>query len=155
MPGSSASGDLLFPNLAGNPLDPARYLRVFTAAKAIAFAVDDPLRRATPYSLRHANATLLLNAGVPIADAARRLGHSPDVLLSVYAGVMTTDETISNSRVDELLTLNDQTNPDAAPIAAFSTNKNGETSSPATSTTIKDQSASTESPTPTAMATSS
>lgn len=61
------------------------------------------MRKTTPYDLRHANATVLLNADVPIAEVARRLGHSPDVLLSIYAGVMHDDETVANDRVEQFL----------------------------------------------------
>lgn len=93
----------LFTNSVGNPLDHGRYCKVFSAAKKAAFDASSPLQRSTPYDLRHANATLLLNAGGSVADTARRLGHSPDVLLRVYAGVMTTDEALSNRRIDMLL----------------------------------------------------
>jgi integrase len=34
--------------------------------------------RRSPYDLRHACATLLLNSGVPPKEVARRLGHSVD-----------------------------------------------------------------------------
>jgi integrase len=101
--GTSPEG-ALFTNSRGNQLDHARYLRVFTSAKQQAFASSSPLQRVTPYGLRHANATMLLNAGVPLAEAARRLGHSPDVLLSIYAGVMTTDEKTSNAHIENHLT---------------------------------------------------
>lgn len=92
-----------FTNLAGHPLDHAQYQRVFHQAKERAFEPGDPLHRVTPYGLRHANATMLLNAGIAVADAARRLGHSPEVLLAIYAGVMTNDEALSNTRIDALL----------------------------------------------------
>jgi trans-aconitate methyltransferase len=49
------------------------------------------------------NATLLLNSEVPIAEVARRLGHSPDVLLSVYAGVTTSDRDTANALIDAAL----------------------------------------------------
>ncbi len=78
---------LVFTNNAGNPVYPSGCTRAFTLAKRRALPDNSPLQKATPYSLRHANATLLLNAGVPLAEAARRLGHSPEVLLRVYAGV--------------------------------------------------------------------
>ncbi len=45
----------------------------------------------------------MLNSGVPIAEAARRLGHSPDVLLSVYAGVTTSDRDTANALIDATL----------------------------------------------------
>ena len=48
------------------------------------FQVASPLAR-RPYDLRHAAALLWLNAGVPVTEVARRLGHSVAVLLKVYA----------------------------------------------------------------------
>jgi integrase len=56
-----------------------------------------------PYDLRHACATTWLGAGVPIGECARRLGHSPEVLLSTYAGVLTGDEQIANARIEKAL----------------------------------------------------
>lgn len=55
------------------------------------------------YDLRHAAATLMLGAGVPIGEAARRLGHSPEVLLRTYAGVLVGDEATANQRIEEAL----------------------------------------------------
>jgi integrase len=57
----------------------------------------------TPYDLRHCAATFWLGAGVPIGETARRLGHSPEVLLSTYAGVMTGDESTSNAAIEAAL----------------------------------------------------
>ena len=94
---------LVFTNEAGQPLSRSRYARVFSAAKSRAFAKGDPLLESAPYDLRHANATLLLNAGVPIPEVARRLGHSPEILLRIYAGVMHQDEAVANERVERLL----------------------------------------------------
>ena len=42
------------------------------------------------YDLRHVHATILLNSGVPISSAARRLGHTPQILVSTDAGVIGT-----------------------------------------------------------------
>lgn len=56
-----------------------------------------------PYDLRHACATLWLSVGVPIREVANRLGHSPEVLLSTYAGVLTGDEKIANKKIEKAL----------------------------------------------------
>jgi integrase len=56
-----------------------------------------------PYDLRHACATMLLNAGVPPKEVARRLGHSVDVLWKVYAGCMDGDEERINRLVEKAL----------------------------------------------------
>ena len=93
----------VFSNSAGQPVDHGRYSRVFTAAKLEVFPPGSPLQTITPYFLRHANATLLLNARVPIPEIARRLGHSADVLLAVYAGVTDSDVVTANERIDAAL----------------------------------------------------
>ena len=54
----------------------------------------------TLYDLRHAAATTMLSAGIPIGEVARRLGHSPEVLLSHYAGVLEGDEAASNTKLE-------------------------------------------------------
>ena len=55
------------------------------------------------YDLRHACATLWLSAGVPIKEVANRLGHSPEILLSTYAGVLTGDEKFANKCIENAL----------------------------------------------------
>jgi hypothetical protein len=45
----------------------------------------------------------MLQAGVSPAEAARRLGHSVDVLMRVYAGVFTDERDRSNARIDRML----------------------------------------------------
>jgi integrase len=57
----------------------------------------------SPYDLRHACATLWLSAGVPIREVANRLGHSPEILLSTYAGVLTGDEQFANKKIEQAL----------------------------------------------------
>jgi integrase len=41
------------------------------------------------YDFRHANATMMIKARVPLVEAARRLGHSVETLVSPYIGAMT------------------------------------------------------------------
>ncbi len=43
---------------------------------------------------------MMIRAGVPLAEIARRLGHSVDVLLRVYAGVFDDDRERSNTAID-------------------------------------------------------
>src|SRR5262249_497836 len=59
-----------------------------------------PLAR-RPYDLRHAAASLWLNAGVPPTEVARRLGHSVAVLLKVYANCIDGGEDGVNDRIGE------------------------------------------------------
>jgi integrase len=46
------------------------------------------IRTITPYGLRHTNATLLMEAGVPLGVIAERLGNSVDVLVNHYLGYL-------------------------------------------------------------------
>ena len=55
------------------------------------------------YDFRHLNATFMLNLGIAPAEIAARLGHSVDVLLSVYAGVMTGDRERANAAIEQAL----------------------------------------------------
>jgi integrase len=55
------------------------------------------------YDFRHAAATMMLKAHVPLAEAAQRLGHSVETLVSTYVGAMEGDGAEANSLVDEVL----------------------------------------------------
>lgn len=61
------------------------------------------------YDCRHAAATTWLHAGVPLAEVARRLGHSVETLVSTYVGALEHDERTGNQRIERLL--NDTANP--------------------------------------------
>jgi integrase len=68
----------------------ARLLPLKSEAPQISIALLTPAQIASPlarrpYDLRHAAASLWLNACVPATEVARRLGHSVAVLLKVYA----------------------------------------------------------------------
>ena len=54
------------------------------------------------YDCRHAAATTWLQAGVPLGEVARRLGHSVETLVSTYVGALAGDEQLANSRIDAL-----------------------------------------------------
>lgn len=55
------------------------------------------------YDLRHACATIWLRAGVPVGQVAERLGHSPETLLRIYAGVLSGDDERANGLIDSVL----------------------------------------------------
>mgnify|MGYP000503395930 CR=1 FL=1 len=57
----------------------------------------------TLYDFRHLNATFMLNLGIGPGEIAMRLGHSVDVLLSVYAGVTTGDRERANAAIEAAL----------------------------------------------------
>jgi hypothetical protein len=46
---------------------------------------------------------MMLRAAVPPAEVARRLGHSVDVLMRVYAGVFNDERERSNQLIDKAL----------------------------------------------------
>ena len=45
----------------------------------------------------------MIKARVPLAEAARRLGHSVETLVSTYIGAMEGDHTEANALVDAVL----------------------------------------------------
>ncbi|GAA4995299.1 hypothetical protein GCM10023205_80460 [Yinghuangia aomiensis] len=58
---------------------------------------------ARPYDLRHACASLWLNSGVSAPEVAERLGHSVDVLLSIYAKCIDGQAETINQKIAEAL----------------------------------------------------
>ena len=55
------------------------------------------------YDCRHAAATTWLRAGMPLAETARRLGHSVQTLVTTYIGALDDEEDVGNQRVDSIL----------------------------------------------------
>jgi len=55
------------------------------------------------YDCRHAAATTWLRAGMPLAETARRLGHSVETLVSTYVGALDDEQHIANQRLDTYL----------------------------------------------------
>jgi hypothetical protein len=45
----------------------------------------------------------MIRARVPLAEAARRLGHSVETLVSTYIGAMDGDDAEANTLIDEAL----------------------------------------------------
>ena len=76
---------------------------VWLRARAQLWPKGHPLASATVYDLRHAAAKMMLRAAVPLAEVARRLGHSVDVLMRVYAGVFDDQRERSNKLIDKAL----------------------------------------------------
>jgi integrase len=54
-------------------------------------------RRIRVYDFRHEAATMWIREGVALGEAARRLGHSVETLVSTYIGAMEGDESEANS----------------------------------------------------------
>jgi integrase len=91
---------LLFLNAVGRPMTASNYSEVWARARAAIWSDDPNLSDVTVYDFRHAAATMMLRAGVPAAEVARRLGHSIDVLMRVYAGVLVDEQDRSNELID-------------------------------------------------------
>jgi integrase len=95
----------LFRTESGGPLHEGHYRSVWAKARELALdevQVASPLAR-RPYDLRHGAASLWLNAGVPVTEVARRLGHSVAVLLKVYANCVDGEEQVMNGRIESAL----------------------------------------------------
>jgi integrase len=97
------AGGRLFTNAAGRPPTTTNYGPVWGRARARLWPPGHPLAGTTVYDLRHTAATVMLRAGVPPAEAARRLGHSVDVLMRVYAGVFANERERSNELIDRFV----------------------------------------------------
>jgi integrase len=95
----------IFRSGRGGPLQETAYAKVWRTARQVALTPAEaasPLAR-RPYDLRHACASLMLNAGVPATEAARRLGHSVAMLLRRYANCIDGQELAANDRIARAL----------------------------------------------------
>lgn len=102
----------VFSNAQGRPPTSTNYGPVWLRARAQLWPKGHPLASATVYDLRHAAATMMLRAAVPPAEVARRLGHSVDVLMRVYAGVFDDERERSNQLIDRALRRQPARRPD-------------------------------------------
>ena len=81
-------------------MNPANPRRDRSWHRALASVGQQPMRI---YDCRHAAATTWLRAGMPLAETARRLGHSVETLVSTYIGALDDAEHIANQRIDTYL----------------------------------------------------
>lgn len=95
---TTARGDYLF---GVTDSDLSRVWR--TARDEVADGTWPEARLARPYALRHSAASIWLDAGVPPAEVARRLGHSVQTLLSTYASVIRTSEEGWTARISDAM----------------------------------------------------
>lgn len=93
----------VFTNAAGRTPTTTNYGPVWVRARTKIWPNGHRLGETTVYDLRHAAATMMLRAGVPPAEAARRLGHSVDILMRVYAGVFDDERQRSNDLIDRAI----------------------------------------------------
>ncbi|MGW1504700.1 hypothetical protein ACWCQW_40555 [Streptomyces mirabilis] len=95
----------MFGNERGGVVGSSTYWHVWEEARLFALPperVDSPLA-GRPYDLRHACITRWLNAGVPIAEVARRVGNSPEVIHRRYHGCIDGHEEAANAKIAKSL----------------------------------------------------
>ncbi|MEU2866388.1 site-specific integrase [Streptomyces mirabilis] len=95
----------VFGNERGGLVGSSTYWRVWEEAREYALPperVDSPLA-GRPYDLRHVCITRWLNAGVPIAEVARRVGNSPEVIHRRYHGCIDGHEEAANLKIETSL----------------------------------------------------
>ncbi|WP_329290429.1 tyrosine-type recombinase/integrase [Streptomyces sp. NBC_01455] len=95
----------VFGNERGGVVGSSTYWRVWEQAREYALPperTDSPLA-GRPYDLRHACITRWLNAGVPIAEVARRVGNSPEVIHRRYHGCIDGHEEAANAKIAKYL----------------------------------------------------
>ncbi|MFJ2827415.1 tyrosine-type recombinase/integrase [Streptomyces sp. NPDC087263] len=95
----------VFGNERGGVVGSSTYWRAWEEARKYALPperVESPLA-VRPYDLRHACITRWLNAGVPIAEVARRVGNSPEVIHRRYHGCIDGHEEVANAEIAKSL----------------------------------------------------
>jgi len=91
--------DMVFPSTIGTPIDPTNLLKKFRKLLKKA-----GLPRLRFHDLRHTSASLMLNNGVDVLVASRRLGHSkPSITLDVYGHLLNSVQDKVASKMDELV----------------------------------------------------
>lgn len=103
--GYGTNGRLFVGERNGQELPKLTILRAWQRARQLVFTPDvigSPLA-ATPYDLRHAAVSGWLNAGVPVPEIASWAGHSPEVLLNIYAKCIDGAAEIQRRRIQRFL----------------------------------------------------
>ncbi|MFB7755136.1 tyrosine-type recombinase/integrase [Streptomyces sp. NPDC056121] len=98
----TANDGRVFQNERGEVLGTSSYWRVWQEARPIALPPDKAvaLLAHRPYDLRHTCITNWLNAGVPVAEVARRAGNSPEVIHRRYEGCIDGHEEANNKKIE-------------------------------------------------------
>ncbi len=98
---SWADLDLVFPSRVGTPLTASNIRRDF---RMLLNAADVPKIRF--HDLRHTAASLMLNHGIPVLIASRRLGHSKaSITMDVYGHLMPNKQEEAAELLDNLVTV--------------------------------------------------
>jgi integrase len=90
---------LVFPSTIGTENDPSNLLKKFRQLLKKA-----GLPKIRFHDLRHTSASLMLNNGVDVLVASRRLGHSkPSLTLDVYGHLLTSVQYDVAEKIDKLI----------------------------------------------------
>lgn len=103
--GTAPDGRLFWGSRTGGRVGSSSYGRVWAAAREAAFTpevVASPLAK-RPYDLRHACVSTWLAGGVAPPRVARWAGHSPAVLMQVYAKVLDGGDQAARDQIDAAL----------------------------------------------------
>ncbi|MFF7563817.1 hypothetical protein ACFZB4_28055 [Streptomyces pseudovenezuelae] len=95
----------MFGNERGGVVGSSTYWRVWEEARTYGLSPErlaSPLA-GRPYDLRHACITRWLNAGVPTADVARRVGNSPEVIHRRYHECIDGHEQLANQKISRVM----------------------------------------------------
>ncbi|MFJ7903529.1 tyrosine-type recombinase/integrase [Streptomyces sp. NPDC096198] len=101
----TAKDGRLFTNERGGLVGSSTYWRVWRDAREYALSpeLQASILGGRPYDLRHTCITTWLNAGVPVAEVARRVGNSPEVIHRVYEGCIYGQEEAMNMKIEKEL----------------------------------------------------
>ncbi|WP_157995816.1 tyrosine-type recombinase/integrase [Thermomonospora amylolytica] len=107
--GTAPDGRLFWEGEDRRPVSGQTYRRAWRRMRKAALSAPQLASdlAARPYDLRHGNASLLLNNGVPATEVARRLGHSVAMLHTTYAHWFEGLEAAANARIDAALAADD------------------------------------------------
>ena len=91
--------DMVFPSTIGTPIDPTNILKKFRQALKRA-----GLPKLRFHDLRHTSASLMLNNGVDVLVASKRLGHAkPSITLDVYGHLLITAKNDVANKIEEII----------------------------------------------------
>jgi len=90
---------MVFPSTIGTPIDPTNILKKFRKLLKQA-----ELPRIRFHDLRHTSASLMLNNGVDVFVASKRLGHAkPSITLDVYGHLLSSGQDEVANKIEELV----------------------------------------------------
>jgi integrase len=115
-----APDELLFRTRTGRRPTGSNWTRAWQ--RALRQVEHRPLR---VYDCRHAAATTWLQAGAPLGEVARRLGHSVETLVSTYVGALPGDEQLANERIDAVLSSTGRSSSISTPRSGAGTTRRG------------------------------